>query len=611
MPYQGEHACRLIEPDACQNESFRRVNNDRSHEGKNYHVIYAKRRSDGSWADQSYRYPTEEWSEAKAKEHCQEHDGLMFEPASQETGKEIFMALTHSDQTADSEPAWGKVDQTRLPRNAFADMGDPRKKSTWKYPHHWVRNGGMGEDDYGNEVYVSGYMFLHDGGLDAAWAAAQGARSGEKASQKIRNHLQKHRRALNKTEDEEDEDAYLSQRSGINIAGLLRGPWAITKEGMANVQAKADYTYKVLLTQEGINPQDAEITTVRGDVAIIEVIGPIFHYSNILTWIFGLPAAELVAQEYRKALDNPEVNKIIFWIDSPGGQLGGISELAQQIAKGKQKKTTVAYVGDIGASAAYWIASSASEIVAVDTALVGSIGAVMGIMVRDDEDGILEIVSSQSPRKRPDPRTEEGLQQLQDRIDALSEVFIKAVMDYREMSREAVTSLEGDVAIAAKAIQVGLADRLGSLEGLIEELSSQTKTGARDMDITAQNVKEQYPQIAEEIAGNVKDEGKTEGKQEGQDQALALVEAILGTESKDKVKAAVDSGLTADQLKQAQQIVGTSGGEKPSGSEPSAQKVLEELQNKHGEGAGVTPGDSKSPSVSAEAEKQAEGGGKD
>ena len=103
------------------------------------------------------------------------------------------MAFEHNSKLADSEPAWGSVDKTALPRNAHADMGEPDKKSTWKFPHHWI-SGGSKKDD--NEIWTDGTMYLHKGGLNAAWAAANGARSGDEASDVVKAHLQAHRKAL-------------------------------------------------------------------------------------------------------------------------------------------------------------------------------------------------------------------------------------------------------------------------------------------------------------------------------------------------------------------------------------------------------------------------------
>jgi len=97
------------------------------------------------------------------------------------------MALTHNSNVADSEPTWSEVDKTNLPNNAFADSGGRR------YPHHWVQDGGDPDDD---GRYTSGTMYLHRGGLNAAWSAAQGGRSGEEASTEIKGHLTTHRAAL-------------------------------------------------------------------------------------------------------------------------------------------------------------------------------------------------------------------------------------------------------------------------------------------------------------------------------------------------------------------------------------------------------------------------------
>ena len=103
------------------------------------------------------------------------------------------MAFQHNSKLADREPAWSAVDKTALPRIAFADMGEPDKKSTWRFPHHWVQ-GGTRKDE--NGIWVDGTLYLHRGGLIAAWAAANGARSGQEASPAVKAHLNAHRAAI-------------------------------------------------------------------------------------------------------------------------------------------------------------------------------------------------------------------------------------------------------------------------------------------------------------------------------------------------------------------------------------------------------------------------------
>src|SRR5262249_9799598 len=103
----------------------------------------------------------------------------------------LLLNFVHNSKTAESEPQWSSVDKTALPDMAFADRPDR------SYPHHFVENGGK-PDDKGR--YTTGTLYLHKGGLNAAWAAAMGAHTGEKASPAVIAHLEAHRKALGLTE---------------------------------------------------------------------------------------------------------------------------------------------------------------------------------------------------------------------------------------------------------------------------------------------------------------------------------------------------------------------------------------------------------------------------
>jgi HK97 family phage major capsid protein len=144
------------------------------------------------------------WAAIKTK-YEQDKDGNWKEKKDEEIQEKREMeirSLTHNSTVADNEPDWGSVDKTKLPRNAFAREGEPDKKSTWGFPHHWVKGGEVGDGD----VYTSGTLYLHQGGLNAAWAAAQGAHSGEKAEASVIAHLNAHRKALGLEEKKDDEE---------------------------------------------------------------------------------------------------------------------------------------------------------------------------------------------------------------------------------------------------------------------------------------------------------------------------------------------------------------------------------------------------------------------
>lgn len=216
---------------------------------------------------------------------------------------------------------------------------------------------------------------------------------------------------------------------------------------------------------------------IRDGVAIVPIIGPIFRYVNLFTEISGATSTQVLATDIRQALDNPTVKAIVLNIDSPGGVASGINELADLIYAGRAKKRIVAYVGGSGASAAYWIASAAHEIVADDTAVLGSIGVVLEVSVAQNTKGgtrRYEIVSRNAPNKRPDLSTEDGRAKVQLMVDSLADVFVAKVSRNLgvKADRVALMGNSGGVLVGAAAVKAGLAKRLGSLQAVAKELAA-------------------------------------------------------------------------------------------------------------------------------------------
>lgn len=259
------------------------------------------------------------------------------------------------------------------------------------------------------------------------------------------------------------------------LKALQSSLWAITPEALNQVIAIAQGfgDPEAVATRLGKPLTNAHAASVRDGVALIPVIGPLFRYADIFTQISGATSIQTLALDLQTAVDDPAVKAIILEIDSPGGQVAGVSEFAAQIRAANAVKPVTAYISDIGASAAYWIAAAAQEIVVSNTARLGSIGVVMQATINDDEDTI-KFISSQSPLKHADPASDAGKAQNQKTVDNLAEVFINAVADYRATTREAVIANFGlgGMHIASDAIAVGMADRFGSLEALSADLSN-------------------------------------------------------------------------------------------------------------------------------------------
>lgn len=251
--------------------------------------------------------------------------------------------------------------------------------------------------------------------------------------------------------------------------------WAIRHSALQRILEIAEResgSLEAVQARAGRKLDNTRVVTVRDGVAVIPVAGPIFRYANLFTEVSGATSVEVLGQDFNTALEDPAVKSILFVIDSPGGQVRGINELSNMIFEARARKPIKAYVDGDGASAAYWIASAADEIIIDDTAILGSIGVVMVVPDPSKRARDLEIVSSRSPKKRIDPMTEAGKAEMQREVDALADVFIRRVARNRAVSEETVVSKfgSGGVEVGKGAIKAGLADRLGSFEDVLLRL---------------------------------------------------------------------------------------------------------------------------------------------
>lgn len=261
---------------------------------------------------------------------------------------------------------------------------------------------------------------------------------------------------------------------------LSAAPWAIRPELMEIGRSillgevSADDKAQAVRVRDGRLMEGTNGVQLRDGVAVIDVIGPIFRYSDRFIEMCGGATVETLAKDLKTALDNGGVRAVLLNVDSPGGQAAGIGELAEMIRAGTSRKPIVAYVGSEACSAGYWLAAAASEIVVAPTGIVGSIGAVMAYPRKKNDPRSVEFVASQSPLKRPDVDTEEGRAEVQRTVDSLAQVFVESVATYRGLTPEAVLSDfgQGGLRIGAEAVSVRMADRLGSFEGVLAQLAA-------------------------------------------------------------------------------------------------------------------------------------------
>lgn len=294
------------------------------------------------------------------------------------------------------------------------------------------------------------------------------------------------------------------------LASLLNEPWLV-EEAWLEIMVQNFLVDDITMDQNALEVLKSErlsetrSASVRGNIAHIPIHGPIFAKPNILTeWLgIGVVLSDIVG-DLQTVLDNPDIESIVLDVDSPGGTVTGINEATNFIKEASKEKPITAYVGGVGASAAYWLASGANEIVLDATARVGSIGVVVAYPNPQGEDSdYIEIVNTASPKKRPDVGTEEGKKVITAELDDLADIFIKTIAENRGVSSSEVKSDfgQGGVLVGQKAVNVGMADRLGSFEGLMAE--NNNYEGDISMKLTIDKLKADHRDIYDQVVASV------------------------------------------------------------------------------------------------------------
>lgn len=201
----------------------------------------------------------------------------------------------------------------------------------------------------------------------------------------------------------------------------------------------------------------------------------------------GMVSAESLRQAIDSAAADPQVAQIVLDVNSPGGSVAGIPELAAAVAAASKRKPVWAVANLQMASAAYWISSQATTIVASPSAEVGSIGVLAIHSESSQADrtaGITTTVFRSTPGKADvnsvEPLTDEARTAFQTRIDQVHAQFLQAVADGRRVSLETVAQQfgQGRTMPAQAALAVGMVDRIATLDQLLAELTQPTGSAA-------------------------------------------------------------------------------------------------------------------------------------
>jgi signal peptide peptidase SppA len=221
-----------------------------------------------------------------------------------------------------------------------------------------------------------------------------------------------------------------------------------------------------------------------GAVAIVPLRGVIAHRMSGMSDSSGGASAERFTRMMQAAAADPAIAAIVIDVDSPGGTVNGVPEAAQAVAAARAQKPVIAQANGMAASAAFWIASQAHEIVASPGLIDASIGSIGVYTIHQDlsaaleKEGIKPTIISAGKYKvdgNPfEPLSPERRAYLQDSVDGTYAQFLKSVAAGRGVEVSAVRDGygQGRAVSAVEAKRAGMVDRIATMDETLARLGS-------------------------------------------------------------------------------------------------------------------------------------------
>ena len=277
------------------------------------------------------------------------------------------------------------------------------------------------------------------------------------------------------------------------VAEYLATPWALMPERLSAVTAViARWSGDARASDEVMhsvaadrNARDARrqssVSNSGGGIAVLPLYGIVTQRGNMVDDVSGPGTAstQQFSNLLRAALQDETVSQILIDIDSPGGSVYGVAELADEIVSARAQKPVVAIANSLAASAAYWIGCSASEFYVTPGGEVGSIGvwqAHQDYSKAMDEAGVKTTLISAGKFKVEGnpyaPLDEEAQGFMQSRVDDYYAAFTKAVAKGRGVPISQVRDGmgQGRVLGADAALASSMVDGIATFEDVVKKM---------------------------------------------------------------------------------------------------------------------------------------------
>lgn len=257
------------------------------------------------------------------------------------------------------------------------------------------------------------------------------------------------------------------------------GEWAAIQEVMILRSRGVRFTPEQIESRVGSREARRDFQVV-GSVGILPVYGVLIPRADAFSEMSGASSVQRLSSIFGEMVEDDNVSAIVLDVDSPGGSSFLIAEFAGDIRAARGTKPIVAVANPRAASAAYWIASQADEVVVTKSGDVGSIGTFAiheDISKALESEGVTITEVASSPEKVETspfkPLSEAAEAEIKRRVDEMQAMFESDVAKGRRVSVDTVRKDFGNgrMLSAQAAVRVGLVDRIDTLEATVQRLA--------------------------------------------------------------------------------------------------------------------------------------------
>lgn len=217
----------------------------------------------------------------------------------------------------------------------------------------------------------------------------------------------------------------------------------------------------------------------RGSTAIVSTVGPMVKVAG---WMarYGVAGSRETQMALTAALEDEDIEQIIWVMDTPGGSVDGLEELSATVRAVNAQKPITVQVDGLLASAGYYVAAHAANIFAAPGDLIGSIGTRMALYDYSEyfkEAGIKVIPIDTGEHKSAGLMgteiTDAQIAEFQRITDGYFQMFLESVMSGRSMDEKTLKQYaDGRVFFASESVGMGLIDGVQTLAQTIAQIAS-------------------------------------------------------------------------------------------------------------------------------------------